>query len=203
MCWVHSAKHKLQGAKNEWNSSSRIVVIPVKSGLKIRFFSAPLTYVFSATAIIPLCMYFHLQQRAESLCRSQAFWWARQWSSQSMMSHLNQQVSLTNTRLTESWDANKGWGWGLFLSVCNLACFCDFFFPAVVGVKLNVSVWMNSFMNATLKVNVSCVQRWVGSLWEKGLWLWNVILRLSVFFVTWERDSTLSLSRNTQATTSI
>lgn len=73
------------------------------------------------------------------------------------------------------------------------------FFPAVVGVKLNVSVWMNSFMNATLKVNVSCVQRWVGSLWEKGLELWNVILSLSVFFffLNWEQDSTLSLSRNT------
>uniref|UniRef100_A0AAX7VGC5 VWFA domain-containing protein n=1 Tax=Astatotilapia calliptera TaxID=8154 RepID=A0AAX7VGC5_ASTCA len=28
--------------------------------------------------------------------------------------------------------------------------------PAVVGVKLNVSFWMNSFMNATLKLNVSC-----------------------------------------------
>lgn len=68
-----------------------------------------------------------------------------------------------------------------------------FFFPAVVGVKLNVSIWMNSFMNATLKVNVSCVQRWVGSLWENGLGLWNVILSLSVFFVNWEQDSTLFL----------
>uniref|UniRef100_A0A8D3D8H4 Calcium voltage-gated channel auxiliary subunit alpha2delta 1 n=1 Tax=Scophthalmus maximus TaxID=52904 RepID=A0A8D3D8H4_SCOMX len=28
--------------------------------------------------------------------------------------------------------------------------------PAVVGVKLNVSFWMNAFMNATLKPNVSC-----------------------------------------------
>uniref|UniRef100_A0A8D2ZQY3 Calcium voltage-gated channel auxiliary subunit alpha2delta 1 n=1 Tax=Scophthalmus maximus TaxID=52904 RepID=A0A8D2ZQY3_SCOMX len=30
--------------------------------------------------------------------------------------------------------------------------------PAVVGVKLNVSFWMNAFMNATLKPNVSCVK---------------------------------------------
>lgn len=127
MCRAHSAKHKLQGAKNEWNLSPPIVVIAVKSGLKIWFFSAPLTYVFSATAIIPPCMYFQLQQRAGSLCLSQAFWWARQWSSQLMMSHLNQQVGLTNTRLTESWDANKGWGWGRFFSSCNLACFCVFF----------------------------------------------------------------------------
>lgn len=30
-------------------------------------------------------------------------------------------------------------------------------FSLVVGVKLNVSFWMNSFMNATLKLNVSPV----------------------------------------------
>lgn len=31
-------------------------------------------------------------------------------------------------------------------------------FSLVVGVKLNVSFWMNSFMNATLKLNVSPVK---------------------------------------------
>lgn len=30
-------------------------------------------------------------------------------------------------------------------------------FSPVVGVKLNISFWMNSFMNATLKLNVRLV----------------------------------------------
>lgn len=34
-------------------------------------------------------------------------------------------------------------------------------FSLVVGVKLNVSFWMNSFMNATLKLNVRLVHDWV------------------------------------------
>lgn len=36
-------------------------------------------------------------------------------------------------------------------------------FSLVVGVKLNVSFWMNSFMNATLKQNVSPVKGWVAA----------------------------------------
>lgn len=42
-------------------------------------------------------------------------------------------------------------------SSCTYACFVVCY--AVVGVKLNISFWMNSFMNATLKVNVSCVNK--------------------------------------------
>lgn len=41
---------------------------------------------------------------------------------------------------------------------CTSACLLCL--SVVVGVKLNVSFWMNSFMNATLKLNVSDAKRW-------------------------------------------
>uniref|UniRef100_A0AAQ4QB79 Calcium voltage-gated channel auxiliary subunit alpha2delta 1 n=1 Tax=Gasterosteus aculeatus aculeatus TaxID=481459 RepID=A0AAQ4QB79_GASAC len=40
----------------------------------------------------------------------------------------------------------------------NSNLFCDLL-SLVVGVKLNVSFWMSIFMNATLKLNVSCVNK--------------------------------------------
>uniref|UniRef100_A0A7N6FCL0 VWFA domain-containing protein n=1 Tax=Anabas testudineus TaxID=64144 RepID=A0A7N6FCL0_ANATE len=40
-----------------------------------------------------------------------------------------------------------------YSSELHLSSFCVFFLSAVVGVKLNVSHWMNIFINATLKLN--------------------------------------------------
>lgn len=59
-----------------------------------------------------------------------------------------------------------------------MSLYLFYVFPAVVGVKLNVSFWMNSFMNATLKLNVSQFKR--ASL-EKNRRPLSLISSLAVF----------------------
>ncbi len=81
---------------------------------------------------------------------SQVYLSAKQWISPSVKSHSNQQVSLANIKPFASCDAV------LLFNVLPLL-FCVLLI--VVGVKLNVSFWMNSFMNATLKVNVSYLEK--------------------------------------------
>lgn len=94
-----------------------------------------------------LCIYSALQQRAGSLRLSRVFWWAKELTSSLMKSLSNQQVSVTNVTLINSWYT---------IQTKEIHSFCGWF--AVVGVKLNVSFWMNIFMNATLKLNVSRVK---------------------------------------------
>lgn len=91
------------------------------------------------------------QRRTGTPSLSPASWWAERWNSPSMKSRSNQQVTRAYGRSSVC-RVGRGSGWTLF-SVFSL----------VVGVKLNVSFWMNSFMNATLKQNVSPVKGWVAA----------------------------------------
>lgn len=68
----------------------------------------------------------------------------------------------------------------------NSNLFCDLL-SLVVGVKLNVSFWMSIFMNATLKLNVSCVNKarlcCLDRLWRMYQWYNSHLLSDSLFYI--------------------
>ena len=69
-----------------------------------------------------------------------------------------------------------------------MSLYLFYVFSAVVGVKLNVSFWMNSFINATLKLNVSQFKR---TSLEKNRRPFSLISSLAVFD-NLERDLTVN-----------